>query len=313
MFFNFFKKEPRPFNEGFLSVGNGHEIHYMEFGNPNGQVIIRFHGGPGGSTHVGHALSFDLKTYRVILFDQRGCGQSKFTDLLSHNTTIDTLSDTEKLLQHLKIPMKELIVSGSSFGATLALLFAEKNPKSVQTLLLSSVFLARKQDLTWTDNDSRLFYPDLMYEMKKALQSEENLLDGYNRLLFSGNYEQMKTALKYYGSYEFCLGKTDVCFKDISGLTDKRINAMKIFLTYEQENIFLTDNQILKNIATIKHIPTLIVHNRLDMTCPIIQAWDLSQALDNATLIINPNIGHSSSDLKKCFQKQVDLFLKKQK
>lgn len=311
MFFHLFQKEPKPFNEGFLPVGHGHEIHYMEFGNPNGQVVIRFHGGPGGSSHVGHAQSFDLKKYRVILFDQRGCGQSRFTDLLERNTTQETISDTEKLLQHLNIPMKNLIVSGSSYGSTLALLFAEKNPDSVQTLLLMSVFLARKQDLAWADENSVIFYPDLMHDMKKALKPKENLLDGYHRLLFSDSYEQMKTALKYYGSYEFCLGQTHACFKDVSSLSDKRVNSLKIFLTYERANIFLKENQILKNISRIKHIPTLIVHNRLDMTCPLIQAWDLSQAMDNAVLKINSDIGHSTNNLKKCFQKQVDAFLKK--
>ena len=307
--FSFLKKVPQPFNEGFLPVGSGHEIHFMEFGNPSGIPVLQFHGGPGGRCRAEQASTYDLSVYRVILFSQRGCGLSRFTDLLADNTPQATLADAEKLLYHL-VPNQTVIVVGSSYGSTLALLFAEKNPKIVRALIVKSVFLARQTDLDWADKTSALFYPDLMSEMKSILKSKENLLDGYHRLLFSGNYEDMKTALRYYGSYERCLGRTNPVFKPITALNDNQVNSFKIALTYERNQMFLPDNIILKNIKRIKNMPTLIVHNRLDMTCPITQAWELAQALNNVTFKIVPDIGHGSNRLNREFCKYTRQFLK---
>lgn len=309
MFFSLFHKIPKAFSEGFVPVDNGHALHFAEFGNPKGQVVVNFHGGPGGSFRAEQAEKYDLKKYRVILFSQRGCGLSKYTDLLKENTSQAAVSDAVALLKYLNIPMQNLIIGGASYGATLALLFAEKHPNAVQKLVLNSVFLARKQDLLWTRETSACFYPDLMDEMKKPLKPGESLLDGYTRLLFSGNYEEMKTAQKYYGSYERCLGKTNALFKEVTALNDRQVNSFKIALTYEQNNMFLADNEILNNIKKIKHIPTLIVHNRLDMVCPIDQAWALSRALEKCRFEIVANIGHGSDKLHTVLKKHIKQFL----
>ena len=121
-FFKFFSALPAPFQEGFCSVGDGHEIHYMAFGNPKGRTVIRFHGGPGGGASAHQATAFDLKKYRVLLFDQRGCKLSTSKDIYRNNTPYAAAEDAIKLLKHLKWPIKNLIVAGSSYGATLALL-----------------------------------------------------------------------------------------------------------------------------------------------------------------------------------------------
>lgn len=309
LFIKCFRKDPKPFNEGFLPVGDGHEIHYMEFGNPKGIPVLQFHGGPGGSCRPAQASAYDLSAYHIILFSQRGCGQSRYTDLLKNNTSYEAVSDAEKLLA-LLVPNQKIIVAGGSYGSTLALLFAEKNPKLVKALVLKSVFLARKADLDWADETSALFYPDLMAEMKSVLKPKENLLDGYARLLFSGNYEQMKTAMQYYGAYERCLGKVNPAFKPVTALYDNSVNSLKIALEYERNGMFLKENELLKNIGKIKHIPTLIVHNRLDMTCPVSQAYDLYRAMDNAELKIVPDIGHGSKKLSCLSKKYIHAFLK---
>lgn len=307
--FKLFNRVPKSFNEGFLSVGNGHKIHFMEFGNPAGIPVLQFHGGPGGRCRAEQALMYDLSTYHVILFSQRGCGLSQYTDLLLDNTPQTAISDAEKLLKQVA-PNQPVIIAGGSYGSTLALLFAEKNPKMVKALILKSIFLARKTDLEWTNGTSKLFYPDLMAEMETVLKPKEGLLDAYIRLLFSGNYEEMKTAVRYYGSYERCLGQLNPSFKQITALYDNQVNSLKISLEYERHNMFLPDNIILKNIHKIKHIPTLIVHNRLDMTCPIIQAWDLAKALDNVIFKIIPDIGHGSKRLTQESKKYTRQFMK---
>lgn len=311
MLFSLFKKKIKPFNSGWLSVGEGHKIHYMEVGNPCGQVVLKFHGGPGGCCRIGHAEAFNLKKYRIVLFDQRGGGKSTFEDIVLNNTPQTTLEDAEKLLKHLNIPMNDIIVSGGSYGSTLALLFAEKHPKAIKSLILNAIFLAREKDLNWSDKESGIFYPDLMDEMKSVLKPKEELVSGFHRLMFSGNYEQMKTAMQYYGAYERLLGSLKPSFKPVTALFDDRVNSFKVFLHYEKNKMFLKEDEILKNIHKIKHIPTLIVHNRLDITCPIYQAYDLVKQLENCMFKIVPDIGHWSPKLKKTMIKEISCFLEK--
>ncbi len=311
MFFNLFKKEVKPFAEGLLPVGSGHAVHYMALGNPAGLPLIRFHGGPGSRCNAGSASLFDLSKYCVVLFDQRGCGLSTFEDLLRDNTPQEAISDACKILEHLGIEMKNITVVGSSYGSTLALLFAEAHPEAVRCLLVDSIFLARHEDICWTYETSAVFYPDLMDEMQAAMAPGETILDGHARLLFSGNYEDMKKALQYYGSYERCLGNLNPQFKPVTSLCDWQINSFKIALDYERHNMYLPENEIMNNIDKIKHIPTLIIHNRLDMTCPINQAWTLKKALDNVTFHVFPEIGHWTPHTKKQTCKITRDFLKK--
>ncbi len=311
MFFNLFKKSVKPFEEGLLPVGSGHAVHYMAIGNRSGLPVIRFHGGPGSRCHADWATLFDLSKYCVVLFDQRGCGLSTYEDLLRDNTPQEAISDARKILEHLGIELKNLTVAGSSYGSTLALLFAEAHPEAIRCLLVNSIFLARDEDIRWTDETSAVFYPDLMDEMKAVLKPNESLLDGYARLLFSGNYEDMKKAQQYYGSYERCLGKLNPQFKPVTALNDWQVNSFKIALDYERHNMYLPENEIMNNIDKIKHIPTLIIHNRLDMTCPINQAWILKKALDNVTFHVLPDIGHWTPHMKNYTHKYTRAFLKK--
>ena len=310
MFLKWFKKEIKPFTEGWLDVGDGHQIHYMECGNPKGKPIIRFHGGPGSSAKPKQASVFDLAKYRVVLFSQRGCGKSKFTDLMKNNNPMTTVEDTVKLLNHLEIPLKDLTLAGVSYGTTLALLFAEKHPEMVKMLLLTAVFLGRKEDLVWTDEISQIFYPDLMDEMKSKLNPNEELLDGYHRMIMSDSYEQIKTALQYYGSYEMNLGSLTPQFKPLKAVYDDRVAGSRIFIDHEKNNMYLEDNVILNNIDKIKHIPTMIVHNRLDMTCPVQQAYKLHKAMPHSKLLIVPDIGHGSEKLQKEMIYHFNKFIK---
>lgn len=290
-FFNLFKHMPKPYETGYLPECDGHQIYYQQFGNPKGPVILSFHGGPGGSGRAKHAVSENLKKYRLILFDQRGGGKSLARNPLYKNTTADLLKDAEHVLEHLNIKGK-IIVSGASWGATLALLFAEQNPKRVSHLVVSCIFLANKRDCDWMPKGSRLFYPDLL-EKFETEAGGKNITQYFTRLLLSKNKRDNERALKSYASYERVLGSTHPHLPE-GPFTEEDIRYPRIFFHYDSHKYFLRDNQILKDAHKISHIPTYIFHNRLDMSCPVINAWELHKALPKSKLYIVPSRGHGS-------------------
>ena len=193
MWLNLFHRFPQTFNEGFLPVCDGHSIYYYEYGNPKGIPVLSFHGGPGGSSRPKYAKLFDLKKYHFIQFDQRGCGKSQCSDALECNETMMTLADALHLTEYLNIN-SPIIVHGTSWGATLALLFAEAHPEMVQKIVLSSVFLARPYDTAWVTKESERFYPDLWHTMRKELHSNDVITQAH-RLMFSKRIEDNLKAL----------------------------------------------------------------------------------------------------------------------
>ncbi len=296
--FGFFNS--KVFDKGFLPSFEGHEIYYQQMGNPQGETVLTFHGGPGGNCKTRHANYFNLKKQRVIMFDQRGCGKSRADDIISLNDTKRLIRDAKRLLEYLGIT-EPVIAAGGSWGSTLALLFAEKYPDCVKRICINSVFLARREDMEWMLKDSALFYPDLLEEIRR--QSEgENPYTHYAKLAFSDDLGSIQTAIKYMVHYEYQLGQLDAGFKDVH-IDNQTINAARIGLYYAANRYFLEDNEILKNIEKIKDIPTLIVHNRLDMCCPLKNAWDLYRSLNNAEIEIISDIGHGGKKLKDAFRK----------
>lgn len=296
--FGFFNK--KVFDKGWLPEYEGHEIYYQQMGNPQGEVVLNFHGGPGGQCKESHGEYFNLKKQRIIMFDQRGCNRSKAEDIISLNDTKRLIKDAKRLLEHLNIT-EPVIVSGGSWGSTLALLFAERYPELTKSLAVYSVFLARREDMEWMLKDSGLFYPDLLEEIRR--QSEgENPYTHYAKLIFSEDLSAIQTAVKYMGNYERLMGKTDAKFEDVR-IDNDIINANRIALYYAANRYFLEDNEILNNVNKIKDIPTFIVHNRLDMCCPIKGAWELYRSLNNVQMEIVADIGHGGKKLKKTFRK----------
>ena len=307
MWWNFFKREPKPFSEGYLPENDGHIIYYRQFGNPSGLPVLSFHGGPGGSSRPKYAKLFDKNKYRFIQFDQRGCGNSTAENLLKNNNTEATLNDALRLLEHLNIS-QPIIVQGASWGSTLALLFAEAYPQKISKIIVSSVFLARPYDISWVNSESERFYPDLWAEMRQKVHRKD-IYPVYRRLLFSKNYQDNLKALTYLGSYEYMLGRLKPQFKQPETLDMAELNAARIAFYYEEHKYFLSSNQIIQHAGKIKNIPTLIVHNRLDFCCPVKQAWDLHQALPKSRLIINAGSGHSTPRLFEATKQAVFNFL----
>lgn len=296
--FGFFNN--KVFNKGFLPEFEGHKIYYQEQGNPKGEPVLFFHGGPGGCAKTSHAEYFNLKKQRVIMFDQRGCNRSESEDITTLNDTKRLIKDAKRLLEHLNIN-EPVIVSGVSWGSTLALLFAEKYPELTKQLALFSIFLARKQDRDWILKNSALFYPDLLEEIYRQCEGE-NPYAHYAKKIFSEDLGAIQTAIKYMVHYEYQLGRLDAKFDDVR-IDNNIINSARISLYYAANRYFLEENEILNNIEKIKHIPTLIVHNRLDMCCPLQGAWELYRSLDNAQIEIIADLGHGGKKLKNAAQK----------
>lgn len=304
MLWNLFNRMPKPFAEGLLPLQDGHAVYYYEYGNPQGIPVLSFHGGPGGSSRPKYAKLFDLKKYRIIQYDQRGCGKSEAADPFYHNETAYLLEDAMHLLAYLHIDTP-IVVQGASWGSTLALLFAEAHPQIVRQIVVSSVFLARPEDYGWVNVDSERFYPDLWDEMRKQYKHSD-FFATHNRLLFSSKEQDNIKAMTYWGSYEHKLGQLAPKFTPKTE-PDDFLKSSRIAFYYDRHRFFLNNNQILRNSGKIKHIPTVIAHNRLDFCCPVKQAWELHKALPKSTLKICPHAGHSSPKLLKEVKKMIRL------
>jgi proline iminopeptidase len=307
MWLPFFGYTRKPFAEDFLPLQDGHKIYYRQYGNPNGIPVLSFHGGPGGSSRPKYAELFSAAKYRFIQFDQRGCGNSKADDVFYKNDTSYLLQDAARLLEYLHITTP-IIVHGCSWGSTLALLFAELFPQKVSHIIVSSVFLARPYDTDWVSKESERFYPDIWNIMREKVRKTD-IYPVYRKLLFSDKENDNLKALKYLASYEYMLGSLNPKFSNPQTVDAGFLQAARIAFYYEEHKYFMSPKQIISNIESIKHIPTLIVHNRMDFCCPLKQAWDLHQALSSSKLIINAGYGHTSPQLHKRTKKEIKEFL----
>lgn len=292
--------EPKAFHQGYLRVSEKHRIFFREFGKPSGVPVICFHGGPGYWSNAGTAGNFNLKKCRVILFDQRGCGKSLPAGEVAENTTQDLVEDAARLLAHLQIT-EPVVVFGSSWGATLALLFAEKYPEKVRRLIVAKVFLANQDNRMWEQLYSGWFYPDVMALLREPLPDGEDVPAFYYRQIMSGDLQKQVRAVQLYGRYERVLGEVSVA-EAAEPVTESDVSSCRVMMHYAAHKFFLAENEILAHAERLKTIPVVIVHNRLDMVCPLIGAYELHRRLPLSDLRIVPDRGHGSRLLTKQLQ-----------
>lgn len=297
---------PKIFNEGYLPEQDGHAVYFMEAGNRKGRPVLIFHGGPGGSAKLKHAACFSRR-YRIIMFDQRGCGKSLPRGEIRHNTTEDLLEDARRLLHYLGIE-ETVIVRGGSWGAALALLFAESWPEKVDKLVLSQIFLADDETAEWVNRYSSWFYPDIWQQITAAAGSDKDVVDLYAKMINSPQAENQLKAASLYGNYERVLGSLEPQLRG-EELTPEDILSARIYLNYAAQKFMLKNNMIMQHIDKIKNIPTLIVHNRLDMVCPLAGAWRLHKALPHSRLVIVPEKGHVGDLLYETIRRETKSFL----
>ena len=290
----------RPFNSGMLRVSPVHEIYYEESGNPKGKPVVFLHGGPGGGTDPKMRRLFNPKRYRIVLFDQRGCGKSKPSASLEDNTTWHLVADAEALREHLKIDRWQ--VFGGSWGSTLALAYAQKHPDRVTELVLRGIFLLRRWELEWFYQDpggAAALFPDLWEHYLAPLSAEErkDCIRSYYARLTSEDRKVLLEAARAWSIWESALSYIKFNKDYIKRAGDAEFAAAfaRIECHYFINGGFLDrPNQLLEDVPKIRHIPATIVQGRFDVVCPMRSAWDLHRAWPEADLRIVPDAGHSA-------------------
>jgi len=290
--------EIEPFNSGTLTVSPLHTLYYEESGNPKGKPVVFLHGGPGGGANAKCRRFFDPAIYRIVLFDQRGCGKSTPHAELIDNTTWHLVADIEQLREHLKIDRWQ--VFGGSWGSTLALAYAQTHPERVTELVLRGIFLLRRKELEWFYQDGcSSLYADAWEAYRDAIPEVEraDMMGAYYRRLTSDDANVRVAAARAWSVWE---GATSYLFQDrthiaSSGQDEFALAFARIECHYFVNGGFLEhDDQLLRNIDRIRDIPAVIVQGRYDVVCPMRSAWDLHRAWPEADLKIVQDAGHSA-------------------
>ncbi|TPW21996.1 MAG: prolyl aminopeptidase [Elusimicrobia bacterium] len=292
--------EIEPYREGMLKVSELHTVHWEECGNPDGKPVVFLHGGPGGGIDPAHRRYFDPKKWRVILFDQRGCGRSTPYAELRENTTWDLVADIEKL--RVLMGVERWVVFGGSWGSTLALAYAETHPARVKALILRGIFALRRRELLWFYQDgTSLLYPDAFEPYRDHIPVEErgDMMAAYHRRLTSEDRAVRMAAAKAWSVWE---GATSKLLPD-PGLMDKfaEDKHAEAFARIEchyfvNKGFFEHDDQLIHDAARLKGIPGVIIHGRYDVVCPLETAWLLHKAWPDGELKISPDSGHAMSE-----------------
>jgi len=303
-----------PFNQGKLKVSGLHTIHYEESGNPLGKPVIFLHGGPGGGIAPMYRQYFDPQQWRIVIFAQRGCGQSIPYAELRENTTWDLVSDIEKLRKHLNI--KKWVVFGGSWGSTLALTYSQTHPDSCKGLILRGIFMLRASEISWFYQEGASYiYPDAWEEYLKPIPLEErdDLLSAFYKRLTSKDKQVRLAAAKAWSIWEASTSKLipSTASKQRFGMAEFAEAFARIECHYfVNKGFFERENLLLENIDCIRHIPGVIVQGRYDVVCPMKSAWELHKAWSEAEFVVIPDAGHSVSEpgIKDALIRATDRF-----
>lgn len=287
----------RPYTSELFAVGEPHALYVEQSGNPNGIPVVFLHGGPGGGCSSKHRQFFDPQRYRIVLFDQRGAGQSTPHASLDNNTTAHLISDIEAIRQHLGI--EQWLVFGGSWGSSLGLAYAEAHPDQVLGLILRGIFLCRSRDVEWfyQEGASRLF-PEYWQDFLAPVAESQrhDMVSAYHALLTGEDEVARMRAAEAWSLWE---GRTST-LKPNAQLAQSfaapfsALAMARIECHYFRHASFMRDNQLLKDAHRLADIPTWIVHGRYDSVCPVEQAYDLGQAMPHAHLQIIDASGHSA-------------------
>ena len=286
-----------PFNSFKLKVSDLHTLHIEESGNKNGKPVIFLHGGPGGGTEPIYRQYFDPQKWRIIIFDQRGCGQSTPSSELIDNTTWDSVSDIEKIREYLNI--EKWAVFGGSWGSTLSLSYAIKHPDRCIALILRGIFMLREKELTWFYQEGASFiYPDAWEKYLEPIPKDKHgdLMSAYYEILTGDDKQARFQAAKAWSIWEASTSKLIQNEKSLHHFEDD--DVADIFARIEchyfvNKGFFEYDGWLLDQIDAIRHIPSVIVQGRYDVVCPMVTAWELHKKWPEADFHIIPDSGHS--------------------
>lgn len=293
-----FYPEIEPYATGHLDVGNGHSIRWERVGTKGAKPAVFLHGGPGGGINPSQRRVFDPALYDVLLFDQRGCGQSTPFASLEHNTTWDLVADIERLREMVGVDKWQ--VFGGSWGSTLALAYAETHPDRVTELVLRGIFTLRRWELLWYyQHGASLLFPDKWQRFIAPIPPEErdDLMGAYRRRLTSSDAEIRLGAAREWSRWE---GETITLLPDAQMSTSFSEAEFALAFARIENHYFvhkgwMDEGQLIRDAAKIRHIPGVIVQGRYDAACPPQTAWDLHEAWPEAEFIMVEGAGHAMS------------------
>jgi proline iminopeptidase len=287
-----------PYDQRMLDVGDGHRVYLEQCGNPDGQPVIVLHGGPGGGCSPAMRRYFDPSVYRIILFDQRGCGRSRPHASVKDNTTWHLIRDIELIRDRLDI--ERWMVFGGSWGATLSLLYAQTHPDRATHLVLRGVFLMTQRELDWFyGGGAGQFFPDRWKTFSEIIPEDErgDMIAAYHRRLFCGDTALETRFARAWTAWENALAALNSSGAGGSGPGDYARAFARLENHYFTHRGFLEkDGQIFENRDLIEHIPTVIVQGRYDMVCPPTSAFQLAEGWERAELRLVAAAGHALSE-----------------
>ena len=290
----------KPYRTGFLQVSALHRLYFEESGNSVGKPVVFLHGGPGGGTSPDMRRFFDPTRYRIVLFDQRGCGLSTPHASLQDNTTWHLVADIERLRESLGVGRWQ--VFGGSWGSTLALAYAQRHPDRVTELVLRGIFLLRRSELEWFYQDANgagALFPELFAQYQRAIPPRErhDMMAAYYRRLTSPRRDIRNAAARAWSLWEAATSYLQTAPASLQRFEDPDYAAAFARIEchyFVNRGFFRRDDQLLRDARRIRHSPTVIVQGRYDVVCPLRSAWDLHRALPQSELRIVPDAGHSA-------------------
>lgn len=284
-----------PFHTFYLETGTVHQVYVEQCGNPKGFPVIFLHGGPCSGCRPDHRCFFNPDYYHIILLDQRGCGRSLPFGELQGNSTQDLIDDLERIRQQLQI--EQWLLFGGSWGGALALLYAQQHRQRVAGMIIRGVFLARQKDLDWFVKDGAgRIYPELWQNLVNSIpeSGRDDLITGLCDTVFGTDEvakRRMTRAWMVWGG-QTALGDDYQADNEPLHITEKMVQQVQMEMHYTRNRYNVSDNQILDNCSVLQDIPTVIIHGRNDLVCPLEAGYSLSNALPAAEYIVLPNVGH---------------------
>ncbi len=288
-----------PFDQRMLDVGDGHSIYVEQAGHPDGIPVVVLHGGPGGGCSPTMRRFFDPATYRVVLFDQRGCGRSKPAASVTANTTQHLIADIERIRAELGIA--RWMVFGGSWGATLALAYAQAHPEHVAYLILRGVFMGTQSELDWFyGGGAARFFPEIWAQFIRPIPEDEHgdLIAAYSRRLFSGNPHEENRFARSWTRWENALASIETRGLGIGDAPSDYARAFaRLENHYFANGCFLREDQaLMRGLSRMQDVPGTIVQGRYDMICPPQTAWTLHAQWGRSRLEMVPVAGHALSE-----------------
>ncbi|GLY40560.1 proline iminopeptidase [Amycolatopsis sp. NBRC 101858] len=290
-----------PHDQGLLDVGDGHHVHWETSGNPEGKPAVVLHGGPGQGSAPGMRRMFDPARYRIVLLDQRGCGRSvpHGTTSLRDNTTEHLVADLERLREHLRI--ERWLVTGGSWGTTLALVYAERFPERVTELVLSAISTTRRSEIDWLYRGVGRFFPE---EWARFSLGADDDVAAYARLMADPDPAVRDRAVAAWCRWEDVVLSLEPGASPVRDMpVDDAARAFAVLTAHYYAHAgWLEEGAVIRDAGRLAGIPGVLIHGRLDLSCPVTTAWELAAAWPGAELLVDDHSGHRASDVKRAWK-----------